>query len=237
IADRIAHLSPCEDAARWAAKFTSPAKAWNECPDGSWMLWIIGRIACAPESDDGKRLVLCTCECARLALPLFEKRYPNDARVRKCIETAEQGANGEATIEELRKSRAAAANVAMNAIAIAAGANAAATAAATTATTDDAAATAAAAAYAADAATAAAIAAAAAADTAIAIAAGDVNLASAASADTATGAATAYAYANAADADAAEAARSTTLAKCANIVRKRKHYPKPPVIAKKSRGA
>jgi hypothetical protein len=109
IAARIGHLGPCEEAKEWARGYTSPAKAWRECQRGDWMLWLIGKDAGPPESEGRKQLVLCACECARLALPIFETRRPNDARVRECVETAERWAKGEATIDELRVARRAAA--------------------------------------------------------------------------------------------------------------------------------
>ena len=109
IAQRIKHLRPCGEANEWASKYTSPAKAWAACERGDWMMWLIGKASGPPESAGRKKLVLCACDCARLALPIFEKRRPNDDRVRKCIETAERWANGKATINELRAARKAAA--------------------------------------------------------------------------------------------------------------------------------
>jgi hypothetical protein len=108
VAARIKHLEPCQNATKWAKGYTSPVKAWRECQRGDWMLWLVGKVSGPPESEGRKKLVLCACECARLALPIFENRYLNDGRVRKCIETAERWAKGEATIEELRQARSAA---------------------------------------------------------------------------------------------------------------------------------
>ena len=75
------------------------------------MLWYAGKLSGPPESEGRKRIVLATCECARLALPIFEKRHPDDKRVRVCLETAEKWARGEdgVTIEDVRKARYAAA--------------------------------------------------------------------------------------------------------------------------------
>ena len=109
VADRINHLHPCEDAATWADGYTSPDEAWRECQRGDWMLWLLGKLSGTPESDDRKKLVLCAMECARLVLPIYEKRFTSDNRVRACIETAERWANGQATITELRSARSAAA--------------------------------------------------------------------------------------------------------------------------------
>ena len=219
VADRINHLHPCEDAATWADGYTSPDEAWRECQRGDWMLWLLGKLSGTPESDDRKKLVLCAMECARLVLPIYEKRFTSDNRVRACIETAERWANGQATITELRSARSAAAAAAYAAAAAdSAYATAAAYAAADAAAAD--------AAYA-SAAAAAAAAAYAAADAAAAAAAYAVDDAAAAAAAYAVDDAAAAAAAYAVDA-AAAAARSKARAECAGIVRK--HYPRPPRI-------
>jgi len=46
--------------------------------------------------------------CAKQVLPIFEKRYPNDNRVRACIEATEGYLNGTVTREELNRARYAA---------------------------------------------------------------------------------------------------------------------------------
>lgn len=51
---------------------------------------------------------LFACDCAEQVLPLFEQKYPDDARPRQCIETTRRFANGEATDEELAAAGAAA---------------------------------------------------------------------------------------------------------------------------------
>jgi acyl-CoA reductase-like NAD-dependent aldehyde dehydrogenase len=45
-------------------------------------------------------------------LPIFEKKYPNDKRVRECIETLRRYAKGKATIKEVREARRSAADAA-----------------------------------------------------------------------------------------------------------------------------
>ena len=54
-------------------------------------------------------LILFAADCAERVLPIFEKRYPNDNRVRECIEGVRAFARGEITREELLKLRPAAA--------------------------------------------------------------------------------------------------------------------------------
>ena len=44
---------------------------------------------------------LFACDCAERALPIFEKKYPDDKRPRQAIETAREYANGKATKKEL----------------------------------------------------------------------------------------------------------------------------------------
>ena len=44
---------------------------------------------------------LFTCDCAEHVLPIFERKYPNDNRPRKAIETARLYADGNVTEEEL----------------------------------------------------------------------------------------------------------------------------------------
>ena len=100
---RIRRLDPCPPAMAWAAGYTDPALAWAECQDGSWMLWLIGRCAGAPESPARRQLVACACDCAALA-----QSQARAARVSDCIDTARRWARGEATIEELRDAAGAA---------------------------------------------------------------------------------------------------------------------------------
>ena len=70
------------------------------------MLWLLGKVAGAPGSKSRKRLVLCCCEVARLALKYVPK---GEHRPRIAIETAERHCRGEATLEEVRAAAAAAA--------------------------------------------------------------------------------------------------------------------------------
>jgi hypothetical protein len=36
----LIHLEACEDALTWAKGYTSRQKAWDECPNGYWMVWL-----------------------------------------------------------------------------------------------------------------------------------------------------------------------------------------------------
>jgi hypothetical protein len=46
--------------------------------------------------------------CAKQVLPIFENKYPNDSRVRDCIDAAERYLNGNETLENLKVFRASA---------------------------------------------------------------------------------------------------------------------------------
>jgi hypothetical protein len=104
VLNKIEYLHPCCDAAAWLSSYTSATKAWKECERGDWMLWLLGKLNGEPYSDARKKMVLCCCDCAELALP-----YAKDKSAKKCIEVARKWANGKATIEQLRTARNAAA--------------------------------------------------------------------------------------------------------------------------------
>ena len=73
------------------------------------MLWLLGKLSGPQNSRSRKKLVKATCACARLVLPLFEKKHPNDTRPREAIEIAEAHSNGKATLGEVKNAAAAAA--------------------------------------------------------------------------------------------------------------------------------
>ena len=103
----LGELNACESAVAWvkSTKCRSLEAAWRKCERGDWMLWYAGKKSGPVGDERRKKLVLAACECARLALPIWEKRYPDDKRVRDCIETAEKWARNEATLEALQVSR------------------------------------------------------------------------------------------------------------------------------------
>ena len=105
--NHLSELSACSDAVAWvkSTKCRSLESAWKKCERGDWMLWYAGKKSGPVGDERRKKLVLAACECARLALPIWEKRYPDDKRVRNCIETAEKWARNEATLEALKVSR------------------------------------------------------------------------------------------------------------------------------------
>ena len=101
----LTRLGACPEAIAWADGYGSAEAAWAACERGDWMLWIAGRLAGEPGSDSRRPLVLAACECARLALSIYEGRRPGDARPRTAIETAERwarGGDGAPTVDEVR---------------------------------------------------------------------------------------------------------------------------------------
>lgn len=83
----------------------------NGIKDAIWALRALG-----PEHQGNIRLF--SCNVAELALPIWERKYPDDPRPRQAIETARRCARGKATAEEFAS--AAAANAYATALAAAA---------------------------------------------------------------------------------------------------------------------
>jgi hypothetical protein len=127
----LIRLGACKEAVAWARQHRSLAAAWEVCKRGDWMLWLAGRCSGEPLSDGRRKLVLATCECARLPLPHVPA---GEDRPRLAIEAAEAWARGTGSVEAMRYASSAAAYAAAaaaaNAAAAAAAANANAAAAA-----------------------------------------------------------------------------------------------------------
>ena len=100
--NRLEKLDACSAAVEWIGE-RDLETAWKECPRGDWMLWLAGRVEI-----DRKLLVKAACKCAELVLPIYEKKYPKDSRVRNCIAVTLRWVAGKATIEEVREARKAA---------------------------------------------------------------------------------------------------------------------------------
>jgi hypothetical protein len=97
----------CDAAIGWAKPYGNDhAKAWAECERGDWMIWILVRLQQPKQgSKEHRKLVGCLADIAAEALPIFEKRYPNDKRARDCIETLRRYSKSEATIEGVQEAR------------------------------------------------------------------------------------------------------------------------------------
>lgn len=90
--DALRQLGIYSECVEWAAHFPTLELAWRACDRGDWMLWLCGDFAGTPWSDARRRLVLCTCECARTVLHLVPAQ---EDRPRIAIECAEAWARGE----------------------------------------------------------------------------------------------------------------------------------------------
>ena len=107
LARKLKAIGACTEAVEWARGHKWP-NAWQKCERGDWMLWLCGAMQGKEGWPPRQQIVLVACDCVELVLPIFEKKYPDDKRVRECLETTRKWANGEATIEDVRKARAAA---------------------------------------------------------------------------------------------------------------------------------
>ena len=101
----LTSLGACSEAVKWSKKYRSAKSAWANCERGDWLLWLAGKKAGPVGDEKRKKLVLAACGCARIALPIWQKRYPDDKRVEVCLDTAERWARNEATLEALQVSR------------------------------------------------------------------------------------------------------------------------------------
>ena len=111
--NKIREHSPCQDG--WiklnktlgkeyggdtAVKFSQIVQS-NGIVDALWCL----RSIC-PEHK--KEVCLYAVDCAERVLPIYENKYPNDSRVRDCINATKRYLNNEISLEELRVFRRAA---------------------------------------------------------------------------------------------------------------------------------
>ena len=69
------------------------------------VLWVVSNMELTPDQERDFRLF--ACGCAESVLPIYEKHYPGDDRVKNCIEVAKRYAVGKATEEERDAARAA----------------------------------------------------------------------------------------------------------------------------------
>ena len=107
LARKLKAMGACREAVKWAKDHKWP-DAWQKCERGDWLLWLCGAMQGKEGWPPRQQIVLVACDCVELVLPIFEKKYPDDKRVRECLETTRKWANGEATIEDVHKARAAA---------------------------------------------------------------------------------------------------------------------------------
>lgn len=93
-------LDACAKACDYAETHATLQAAWDACERGDWMAWLLDRA-----DIDRRAKVGCLADVAALVLPIYEKRYPNDSRVRDCIEVCRSYARGKASDDDLRKAR------------------------------------------------------------------------------------------------------------------------------------
>ena len=73
--ERIAHLHPCPEAREWLKTQDDPQAAWDACENGSWMLWLIGKmIKSEPWNNDRKPLLACCLDCVLTVKHLWPKK-------------------------------------------------------------------------------------------------------------------------------------------------------------------
>jgi len=66
--EKLDNLNACSDAVKWCNGYPSLQKAWDACERADWSLWLVGKLSGDSGSQKRKKLVICTCEIARLAL-------------------------------------------------------------------------------------------------------------------------------------------------------------------------
>jgi hypothetical protein len=109
IVDLLRDLKACPEAIYWLGTKTF-SEAWDSCERADWMLWLCTKMQDKHGWPTRQEIVLVACVCAETVLPIFEKKYPNDDRPRKVIETARLWAQGKATMKEVRSAANAAAD-------------------------------------------------------------------------------------------------------------------------------
>jgi hypothetical protein len=133
LSDVLRSLGACPESIAWADGYGSAyTTALAACPERSWLTWLYGRLL-ARGHVRREPLVIAACLCAREVLHLVPA---GEERPLRAIETAEGWCRGEATLDEVRAARRAAAAYAAYANATYADAAYAAYAAAATAAAD-----------------------------------------------------------------------------------------------------
>ena len=99
-------LGACQEAVTFADNYPTMQKAWNACERGDWLLWLKG--AKCRTLKERRKLAFVSAQCARLALPVWNKAYPDDARVLGCLLACEAWSRGEISDDQLSFAGAAA---------------------------------------------------------------------------------------------------------------------------------
>jgi hypothetical protein len=99
---QLSRIGACQEAVEWAGKYETLREAWAACARGDWMFSLCGQMIGKEGWPTHQAIVLAACDCAELALPSYEQRYPADPRVRVCLAITRQWAGGNATIEAVK---------------------------------------------------------------------------------------------------------------------------------------
>jgi hypothetical protein len=95
---KLTEMRACEEAVDWVREHGgTSSECWRDCERGDWMAWL----AAKTPSITRRQLVGALADCAALSLQYFEAEYPDDKRVRECIDACRRYAQGKATDKEL----------------------------------------------------------------------------------------------------------------------------------------
>lgn len=97
-------MGACESALTWVAN-RDAADAWQNCPHGPWMGWLIRAIR-DPDSVARRSLVAVEVNMAELSMPFYRSYGRDDAPLRVMIDAAHRFEHGETNWAELRASAA-----------------------------------------------------------------------------------------------------------------------------------
>ena len=95
----LKQLKACEPAVKWASQQKSRQQAWDACPRGDWLLWLLIR-TCEPKSKRYNAVALTACKCARLA---FKYRPRGENRPVQAVRAVERWVAGKISTEELNR--------------------------------------------------------------------------------------------------------------------------------------
>ena len=94
LADRLPS-GACYSAKRWLtfSGHTDPQAAWDACPRGDWLIWLVCKWTDigAPGSPERRKLASCAADCAELLLADWVAIYPDDDRPQLAIAAARNG--------------------------------------------------------------------------------------------------------------------------------------------------
>jgi len=98
---KLDRMEACEEAVEWVKSHGgTSAECWQDCVRGDWMAWLAASDA-KKLGITKRQLVGALADCAALSLKYYEAEYPDDKRVRECINTCRRYAKGKATDKEL----------------------------------------------------------------------------------------------------------------------------------------